>query len=252
VPAPHFDPFGSRGVTRRGLLVLGALTAVGAAAGCSGSSTPSKAKSTAPTGPLELNFDSGSLGAPITTHIGAKTSRAYAHSGAYGCRLEPTVATKGIASLVVDQHGFPQNKHYASFSMYFRLVTPPKKTDAYMNLFEIATTSTAGFKSQFTVFFRNDRLYCDFAYHEVLEIGPMPSVGHWHRLEALVDYSGTTYIAEVRVDGGAAKTLKSKNDKKPESVRALYVHYPSVPVDYTVDIDDITMDTTDSAPKFDS
>jgi hypothetical protein len=134
--------------------------------------------------------------------------------------------------------------------MYFRLVTLPKPTDNYMNLFEIGNTSTATTKSQFTVFFRNNRLVCDFGWKETMDIGPVPTDGGWHLIQAVVHFGSTTYTAQVSYDGSAARTLTSANDKTPESVRILWIHYPGKAVDYTMDVDDVQMSTADTLPDF--
>ena len=62
-------------------------------------------------------------------------------------------------------------------------------------------------QSQFTVFFRNNRLACDFAYGETMDIAAIPSVGQWHVIQAIVYYGSTTYTSHVSYDGGAAKML---------------------------------------------
>jgi len=119
-----------------------------------------------------------------------------------------------------------------------------------MNLFEIGTTSTARTKSQFTVYFRDNRLVCDFNYTERMDIGPVPTVGVWHLIQAVVDYGATTYTAQVAYDGRVVGTLTSANNKQPETVADLWIHYPSVAVDYTMDVDDIKMSTADTLPSF--
>jgi hypothetical protein len=208
------------------------------------------AAAVAATAQLSLNFENGSLGAPITTHKGATLAQAYAHTGSLGCRLDPTTTTNHVACINVDRAGFALNRPYATYSMYFRLVTLPKPTDTYMNLFEIGNTSTATRKSQFTVFFRNNRLVCDLGYKETMDIGPVPTDGGWHLIQAIVYFGGTTYTARVSYDGAAARTLKSANDKTAETVKVLWIHYPSAAVDYTMDVDDIQMATTLNPPGF--
>jgi hypothetical protein len=245
-PASAVDRRSPPGVlSRRNLLVLGGLTT---AAVATGSWSPPAAD--ASTAQVDLDFESGSLGPPITTHKGARVGPAYAHTGRYGCRLDPTTTSGHLACLMVEHTGFALNKPYATYSMYFRLVTLPNRTDQYMNLFEIGNTSTAQHKSQFTVFFRNNRLVCDFAYGETMDIGPVPPAGGWHLIQAVVFYGATTYNARVSYDGGATKTLTSANNKTAEDVRVLWIHYPGTPVDYTMDVDDILMSTFSTRPGF--
>jgi hypothetical protein len=208
------------------------------------------AAAVATTAQLSLDFEDGSLGAPITTHRGAALSPAYAHSGNLGCRLDPTTTTSHVACINVDRKGFALNRPYATYSMYFRLVTLPNAADTYMNLFEIGNTSTAATKSQFTVFFRKNRLMCDLAYKETMDIGAVPTDGDWHLIQAIVYFGGTTYTAKVSYDGAAAKTLTSANNKTPESVRILWIHYPGAAVDYTMDVDDVQMSTSLTPPSF--
>jgi hypothetical protein len=232
-------------LTRRNLLALGGLTTAAVATGSW--NPPAAAASTAQ---VVLDFENDSLGAPITKHKGARLGRAYARSGTYGCRLDPTTTTSGIACLTVDRTGFALHKPYATYSMYFRLVTLPSRTDQYMNLFEIGNTSTAVHKSQFTVFFRNNRLVCDFAYRETMDIAPVPPAGGWHLIQAVVFFGATTYNARVSFDGGAVRTLTSANNKTAEDVSALWIHYPGAAVDYTMDLDDTLMSTSSTRPGF--
>jgi hypothetical protein len=232
-------------LSRRRLFLLGGLTTAAVATGSW--NLPTAFASTAQ---VDLDFENGSLGAPITTHKGARVGSAFAHTGNYGCRLHPSTATGNVACLMVDRSGFALNKPYATFSMYFRLVTLPKPTDNYMNLFEIGNTSSASTKSQFTVFFRNNRLVCDLNYRETMDIGPVPTDGGWHLIQAIVFFGATTYNAQVSYDGAAATTLTSANNKTVESVRILWIHYPHAVVDYTMDVDDVLMSTSDTAPSF--
>lgn len=239
------QPFKDLRLSRRRLLALGGLTTATAALGIG--NAPTAAASTAQ---LLLDFETGSVGAPVTRCAGAAVSAAYARSGRYGCRLDPALTTSHVAYLNVDRKGFALGKPYATFSMCFRLVTAPKAGDTYMNLFEIGSTSTAKQKSQFTVFFRNNRLTCDFGWRETLDLGPVPSVGQWHLIQAIVHFGASAYTARVSVDGAAASTLTSANNKTPQSVRALWLHYPGKAVDYAMDVDDIQMATSDTVPTF--
>ena len=199
---------------------------------------------------LNLDFENGSLGAPITGRAGAALSGDYAHTGNLGCRLAPSTTSTGVAYLTVDRSGFALYQPYATFLIFFRLVTPPNTADTYMNLFEIGNTSTAGTKSQFTVFFRNGDLMCDFNWNEVMRIDATPAPGDWHMIQAVVNYGSSTYTAKVSLDGAPAQTLTSANNKTPQTVKALWVHYPGVAVDYTMDVDDIRMVTSSSEPDF--
>jgi hypothetical protein len=239
------QPFRKRVLSRRKFFWLGGLTTAALATGSW--NLPAASASAAQ---VSLDFENDSLGAPITTHKGAKLGSAFAHTGNYGCRLHPSTATNNFACLMVDRSGFALNKPYATYSMYFRLVTLPKATDKYMNLFEIGNTSAADTKSQFTVFFRNNRLVCDFNYRETMDIGPVPTDGGWHLIQAIVYFGSTTYNAQVSFDGAAATTLTSANNKTAESVRILWIHYPRAVVDYTMDVDDILMSTSDTPPAF--
>jgi hypothetical protein len=245
-------------LSRRGFLVVGGVLTTAVA--CSGpGKTTAPSRGASPTGvartqaaiaAVDLDFENASLGPPITFYRGATLASAYAHTGSFGCRLAPTSANGNIACLVVDRSGFALYKPYASYTMFFRFETLPKAADTYMNLFEIGSTSTATAKSQFTVFFRNNRLTCDFASSETMDIAAMPSIGQWHLIQAIVHYGATTYTAHVKYDGGPARTLTSANDKTAQSVKVLWVHYPSVPVDHIVDVDDIRLATSDTLPGF--
>jgi hypothetical protein len=242
---PSFERLPVRSVvSRRNFLALGGLTAAAFATGSWA------AAAVAATAQLNLDFENGSLGLPITTHKGAALGQTYAHTGSLGCRLDPSTTSNHIACINVDRKGFALNRPYAVYSMYFRLVTRPKPTDSYMNLFEIGNTSTAASKSQFTVFFRNNRLVCDLAYNETMEIAPVPIDGGWHLIQAIVYFGGTTYTAKVSYDGGAAKTLTSANNKTAQNVKVLWIHYPGTAVDYTMDVDDIQMSTSLTPPSF--
>jgi hypothetical protein len=233
-------------MSRRGFLVVGGVVTATMATGFERAAAAHPATSAQ----VDLNFESGSLGPPITSYRGATAAAAYAHSGTYGCRLAPTYANGNIACLVVDRSGFALYKPYATYTMFFRLATLPKATDTYMNLFEIGNTSTASDKSQFTMFFRDNRLVCDFAWHETMDIAAVPSTGVWHLVQAIVYYGATTYTAYVSYDGGATKKLTSANNKTAQSVRALWIHYPAVAVDYIVDVDDAQMSTSDTMPGY--
>lgn len=230
-------------LSRRGFIALGGL---GGAALAGGLSAPT---ARAASSQLSLDFASGKLGPPITQSAGASVSPAFAHSGSFGCRLRPS-AGSGSAYLIVDRTGFAPGRPIASFIMFFRLVTAPSPTQNYMNLFEIGSTSTSTVKSQFTVFFRGGDLMCDFNWAEVKRIGRMPSVGGWHMIQAVVNYGSSTYRARVSLDGAPAQTLTSAADKTPQSVRALWLHYPGVAVDHTIDVDDIAMVTSTVDPGF--
>jgi hypothetical protein len=238
--------FGPPGVSRRGFLVAGGVVTAVVATGFQRAAAAHAATSTQ----VNLNFESGWLGPPITSYRGATVGSAYAHTGTYGCRLAPTSANSNLAYLMIDRSGFALYKPYATYTMYFRLGTLPKATDTYMNLFEIGNTSTASTKSQFTVFFRDNRLACDFAYGETMDIAAVPSVGQWHVIQVIVYYGSTTYTAHVSYDGGAPRTLTSANNKTAETVKVLWIHYPGVAVDYVVDVDDIQMATSDTLPTF--
>ena len=198
---------------------------------------------------LSLDFERGSLGAPLTGSAGASVRGDYAHTGQFGCRLNPATGG-GDAYLTVDRRGFALGQPYATFIMFFRLITAPAAGDAYMNLFEIGNTGTIAPKSQFTVFFRNGELMCDFNYSESMTIGPVPSLGEWHMIQAVVNYGSSTYTAQVSLDGAPTQTLTSADDKKPQKVRALWLHYSSASVDYVMDVDDIRMVTSTSQPGF--
>ncbi len=244
--APGLGSFSPPAVSRRGFLVVGSVATAAVALGVERAAVAHATTSAQ----VDLDFESGSLGPPITSYRGATLAPAYAHTGNYGCRLAPTSANSNIACLVVDRSGFALSKPYATYTMFYRLGTLPKATDTYMNLFEIGNTSTASTKSQFTMFFRNNRLVCDFAYGEVMDVAAVPPVGQWHMIQAIVYYGGTTYTAHVSYDGGAPKTLTSANDKTAQSVKVLWIHYPGVAVDYVVDVDDIEMATSDTMPGF--
>lgn len=233
-------------MSRRGLLILGGLGSIAATTGL----TPMPSASATTAAQVDLDFENQSLGAPISAHAGASLGSAYAHSGSFGCRLDPTTNRGSVAYLELYRSGFLLGKRYATYSMYFRLVSAPLSSDYYMNLFEIGTTSTAQTKSQFTVYFRANRLVCDFNYSERLDIGPVPALGSWHLIQAVVDYGSTTYTAQVSYDGAPAMTLTSANDKTPVTVSALWLHYPSTVVDYTMDVDEIKMSTSDTRPDF--
>jgi hypothetical protein len=232
-------------LSRRNFLVLGGVTTAAAAIGLG--SAPA---TYATTPQVDLDFESGSLGPPLTYYTGAAVAGAYAHTGSYGCRLNPTTTTHNLACLEVNRKGFALNLPYVTYSMWFRLVTHPRPTDTYMNLFEIGTTSAVSPKSQFTVYFKNNRLICDFNYDETMDLGPMPAIGEWHVIQAVVYYGSTTYTAQVSYDGAATLTLTSANDKTPETVAVLWIHYPTTAVDYTVDVDEIQMATSASKPDF--
>lgn len=197
-----------------------------------------------------MSFDSGSLDAPITDHVGATVASEFAQTGDYGCRLKPVSANGNVASLVIGKTGFRRHRRWATFSMSFRLVTRPRQSDKYMNLFEIGNTATGSTKSQFTVYFNHDKLVCDFNSSELMEITAVPLVGTWHTISVMVNYGSTKYVARVKYDDGAVKKLVSKNNKTSEFVKALWIHYPTVPVDYTMDINEVRMMTSNSEPKF--
>ncbi len=129
--------------------MLGGLTTAVAVAGL----LRAPAALAATTAQVNLDFENGSLGPPITKYVGTTLGPAFAHTGSYGCRLEPTTTTNNVACIHLDRSGFALNKPYATYTMFFRLVTLPNSADTYMNLFEIGNTSTATNKSQFTVFF---------------------------------------------------------------------------------------------------
>lgn len=199
---------------------------------------------------LTLDFENGWLGPQVTGSAGASVGRSYAHSGSFGCRLSPATTSSRVAYLTADESGFELGQPYASFVMFFRLVTAPSPSNTYMNLFEIGSTSTSTDKSQFTVFFRDGALMCDFNWGEALRIAASPSTGDWHMIQAVVNYGSSRYSARVSLDGGPVQTITSANDKTPQSVRALWLHYPAAAVDYTMDVDDIAMVTASSDPGF--
>jgi hypothetical protein len=238
-----WDKLRRRPLTRRNVLIVGGLTTTWLA---TGGWTPVSAEAVAQ---VDLDFESGAFGLPMTGHKGAVIAREFAHSGTFGCRLDPTT-NGGLASITVDRAGFALGMPWAVFSMWFRLVTLPAAGDTYMNLLEIGNTSTLSNKSQFTVFFRTNRLVCDLASGETLDIAPVPTDGGWHLIQAVVHVGGTTYTAKVSFDGAAAKTLTSANNKQAASVKTLWVHYPNTVVDYTMDLDDVLMSTSTTEPEF--
>ena len=230
-------------LSRRGFIALGG---IGGAALLTGLPAPAARAEGAQ---LSLDFERGWLGPDVTASAGASVGRAFARSGDFGCRLRP-ISGSDEAYLTVDGDRVANDKPVASIIMFFRLVTQPSPNENYMNLFEIGSTSTSNVKSQFTVFFRGGELMCDFNWGEVMRIGGMPSVGEWHMIQAVVNYGSSTYTARVSLDGAPAQTLTSAADKDPQSVRALWLHYPGAAVDHTMDVDDIAMVTSTTDPGF--
>lgn len=199
---------------------------------------------------IDFSFDSGSMPSGFSAYRGATVGADYAHDGAYGCRLAPTTATKKLAYLEILNSGFEPDQPWATFAMWFRLVTAPKASDTYMNLFEIGNSlSGGGAKSQFTVYFRRNRLVADFNTSELLDLGPVPATGIWHRIQVKVFFGSTRYTADIRYDG-TTHTLVSAKNKTPATVRALWIHYPGTAVDYTMDVDEIRMSTAADEPDF--
>ncbi|GAB3560765.1 hypothetical protein GCM10027344_14090 [Spelaeicoccus albus] len=221
-----------------------------AVAGCARESVSKPSGTKGSKQEIHVDFEDGVIGKVFSGHIGAKTSPAYAQTGGYGCRLEPMRKNNNRAALVIDDKRFARNLPWASFTLSFRLVTLPRSSDKYMNLFEIGNTASKSPKSQFTVYFKYGKLVCDFNFSESVEIAAMPDVGIWHTISAVVGYRAPRYQASIRFDNHAPKKLVSKANKRAESVRALWIHYPTVPVDYTMDVDDIRMATSDSQPSF--
>lgn len=192
-----------------------------------------------------VNFDSGQFGI-FNVHSGATLSAAYAHSGAYGCRLTPDPGS-GITSLT-SSGNFPGGKPWVSFSMWFRLVTIPDPSGTYMNLFELGNSVPAAPKSQFTVFFNNNALIADFNAGENLTITGSLTDTNWHHIESRVHFGATTYTASIRLDGGNVLTHTSANNKTPATAEVLWIHYPNVAVDYTMDVDDVLLTTSTTDP----
>jgi hypothetical protein len=230
-------------VSRRNFLLLGGLSTT---ALVTDGWAPVSAQTAAQ---VALNFEGGVFGYPITGHKGASIASEYACSGSFGCRLDPTT-NGGLASITVDSAGFTLGMPWAVFSMWFRLLSTPAASDSYMNLLEIGNTSTLSGKSQFTVFFQNNRLVCDLAAGERMDLAPAPTDGAWHQIQAVIYVGGTTYSAQVSYDGAAAKTLTSANNKQAASIKVLWVHYPKTVVDYSMDLDDVLMSTSVTEPEF--
>lgn len=239
-----------RQVSRRTLL-LGSVLGLAACSGRDNSGHRTATSTPEPT-QVHLDFENGRLGPPITQHVGAKISQDFARTGRYGCRLEPLKRNDDHASLVISKRGFGQGRPWADITLNFRLVTSPKASDKYMNLFEIGTTATKFPKSQFTVFFKHGKLMFDFNSSESVELSDLPAIGTWHTVRAVVGFGDTTYRARVQFDDDPVKKLASKDDKSAETVKALWIHYPTVPVDYTMDIDDLKMGTFEEQPAFPS
>jgi hypothetical protein len=244
-------------LTRRHFLRLGGVTVTASLAcvlgSCGGASEPEERRTNAAgksAAQLNLDFEDNAIGSPVTSHSGARTGAAFAHSGEYGCRLDPTSTGGQTAHLDVNAAGFDLHQPWATYSMFFRLVTSPKASDQYMNLFEIGNTATEAPKSQFTVFFRNSRLTCDFNFDETLDLAPQPAVDDWHQIQAKVFFGGTKYLAHVRYDGGEPVTLTSSANKTAQAVRVLWIHYPGGVVHYTMDVDDIVMSTSSDEPDW--
>lgn len=243
-------------LTRRQMLALsGASLALGVT-GCSAGSPeavpspatprgkPARRRARKPEAGFTLDFDGQALGRSEVTAVGASISPKYGRDGRRGCRLEPTAATGNCAALVLKEGAFPAGRPWAKFRMTFRLVTLPGQSQTYMNLFEIGNTATVAPKSQFTVYFRRGRLVCDFNSSERFDIAAVPERGTWHTIEAIVGYGGTSYTAQVTLDGEPSGDFTSRNNKQAESVRAVWIHYPTVPVDYTMDVDEVRIETS--------
>lgn len=189
-----------------------------------------------------VNFEDGTFGI-FNVATSAVIDPLYGKVGK-GCRLTPDGS--GLATLTSSSN-FPRGKKWASLSMWFRLITQPATSNTYMNLLEIGNTVPAAPKSQFTVFFNHGILTMDFNNTETLSIGSVTD-NEWHRIEARVNFGGTQYTALVKLDGGAAQQFTSRNDKTPTTADALWVHYPTVPVDYTMDVDEVLLTTADTDP----
>ena len=188
-----------------------------------------------------VDFENQTYGTIFNVHSGATIGTSYAHSGTYGVRLVPDPST-GIASLTSSGGSFPSGYPWVSFSMWFRLVTLPPSSDTYMNLFEIGNTVPAAPKSQFTVFFNNNTIMTDFNNTETMQVAPSIDT-NWHHIEARVCFGSTSYIAYIRYDGDTPITHISPENKTPATASVLWIHYPDVAVDYTMDVDDILLST---------
>ncbi len=193
-----------------------------------------------------MNFEDQGYGI-LNIHSGATIDAAYAYSGTYGCRLVPDIST-GIASLTSSGGNFPGGKAWVSFSMRFRLVTQPSPSDTYMNLFELGNSVPAAPKSQFTVYFDNNALIADFNAGEVATVAGSLTDANWHKIEARVYFGATTYTAYIRFDGGTVLVHNSANNKTVATAEVLWIHYPNVAVDYTMDVDDVLLTTSNSDP----
>lgn len=247
-------------LTRRQMIALGGVSVALGVTGCSEEDTrsapspsrtrpkPARRAAGKPEDGSALDFSAGALEGSHVTSVGASVGPEYGRGGRYGCRLQPTPASGNCAALVLNEGTFQGGRPWAAFHMAFRLVTLPKRSNTYMNLFEIGNTATVAPKSQFTVYFRHGRLVCDFNSTERFDIAAVPTRGTWHTIQAVVGYDATTYTAHIQWDHRPTRVFASTNNKQAEDVRAVWIHYPRVPVDYTMDVDDVRIATTVKSP----
>lgn len=81
-------------------------------------------------------------------------------------------------------------------------------------------------------------------------LGPMPTIGEWHMVQAVVNYGSSTYTARISLDGGPTQTHVSANNKTPRTVRTLWPRHAGAAVDHIVAVDDGAMMTVGSDPGF--
>lgn len=192
------------------------------------------------------DFNDGTIPSFFSTVSNATVDDAYGYEGK-GCRLTPN-PSPGFATLTMPSSKFPAGVTWASFQIHFRLASLPSNSEQYMNLFEIGNDLSDAPKGQFTCYFNARSLWVDFNLEDAVPINLTPAVGVWHTIEARVSFATNSYSALVRVDGGATQLVSSGANKTPAHVAALWIHYPTVNVDYTVDLDLIKMAVRTSDP----
>lgn len=223
------------------------LIGVGVGGSLVGVTLPDFGISAAASAQFSADFNTGTIPSFFTVQTGAAVSASNAYEGAFGVVLTPT-ASASVASLTIGTTSMVQGKTWAAFSMRFKLLSLPGATEAFMNLFEIANAVPASPKGQFTVYWNKRVLECDFNTTDAVSLGLAADTTSWHLIECRVNFAGTSYTAQVRIDGGAPIVMTSAANKTPSTVTQVWIGYPNVALDYTKALDMIQGGTYDSDP----
>lgn len=194
---------------------------------------PAAAASTSLTGDAE----SGDLSAwAATSNASVLTTAAY--HGSYGYQLD---ASLSAAYLNWNSTQIEQNHPWASVSMWFKINSHGATTSTDL----MSLKSVAGVHNFDFFLLPNEHLQWDLLSTDNAQSTYALTPNTWHLVEVRVYYGGTTYTAQVQIDGVDQGSIASTGQSATD-VKSLYIGTNLATKTYSTDIDDVKVQVGDS------